>query len=304
MFIIAFLRAIKFSFQDVFRNFWLSLVTVTILILSLFIVNLLLTVRVITQSAIDSIKEKIDITLYMNTESTETDVMGLKTRIEALPLVKQVDYISQNDALDSFRKKNETNPEVLEALRELNMNPLTPTLVVKPRNVDQYDDLVVNLDRLNTNIVDSKNSDNPKLMLEKINKVAEKVNEVGLFVSFIFVVITILVVYNTIRVNIYTHNREIKVMRLVGASNWFIRAPFLISGIIYAFFGLMITMGLFFPFLTLLHPYLKTFFAGYNLDITQFFKNGWFMIFGLQFFAASLINVIASLIAVRKYSNI
>lgn len=304
MFIIAFLRAIKFSFQDVFRNFWLSLVTVTILVLSLFIVNLLITVRVITQSAIDSIKDKIDITLYLKSGSSETEMMALKTKIEALPLVKQVAFISQDEALASFRQKNETNPEVIEALRELNKNPLTPTLVVKPSNVAQYDDLVVNLDRLNTNIVDSKNSDNPKTMLDKINRIAGKINEVGLMVSLIFVAITILVVYNTIRVNIYTHNKEIKVMRLVGASNWFIRAPFLISGVIYAFFGLLITAGLFFPFLTLLHPYLKTFFAGYNLDIIQFFRANWILIFGLQFVASSLINIVASLIAVRKYSKI
>lgn len=304
MFIIAFFRAIKFSFQDVFRNFWLSLVTVTILVLSLFIVNLLITVRVITESAIDSIRDKIDITLYMKSDSSETEVMDLKTKIEVLPLVKQVSYISQDEALSSFRQKNETNPEVLEALRELNKNPLTPTLVVKPKDVDRYDDLVVNLDRLNTDIIDSKNSDNPKTMLDKINRIAGKVNEVGMIISLVFVVITILVVYNTIRVNIYTHNREIKVMRLVGASNWFIRAPFLFSGIIYAFFGLVVTAGLFFPFLTLLHPYLKTFFAGYNLDIIQFFKTNWFLIFGLQFIVSSLINIVASLIAVRKYSKI
>jgi cell division transport system permease protein len=302
--ILALFRAIKFSVQDVFRNFWLSLVTITIMVLSLFIVNLLITVRVITNSAIDSIKDKIDITLYMKNNSTETDIGSLKTRVEALPLVKQVDYVSQAQALDQFRQKNQANPDVLQALRELNNNPLTPTLIVKPRDVTQYDDLVVSLDQLNSTIIDSKNADNPKLMLDKINRVASKINEVGMIVSLIFIAITILVVYNTIRINIFTHNREIKVMRLVGASNWFIRAPFIFSGIIYSLFGLAITLALFFPFLTLLHPYLKTFFAGYNLDIIQYFQLNYLRIFGFQLLAACLINIIASVIAVRKYSKI
>lgn len=304
MFILAFFRAIKFSVQDVFRNFWLTLVTVTIMVLSLFIVNLLITVRVITNSAIDSIKEKIDITLYMKNDASETDIEALKTRVESLPLVKKVDFVSQAEALDSFRKKNEANPDVLQALRELNNNPLTPALVVKPRDVNQYDDLVSSIDRLDTTMIDSRNADNPKMMLSKINRVAFKINEVGMIISLIFIAITILVVYNTIRINIFTHNREIKVMRLVGASNWFIRAPFIFSGILYSIFGLVITLGLFFPFLTLLHPYLKTFFAGYNLDIIQYFRYNYLLIFGTQLAASSLINILASVIAVRKYSKV
>lgn len=304
MFILAFLRAIKFSFQDVFRNFWLSLVTVMILVLSLFIVNLLLAVRVITNSAIGSIKDKIDITLYIKNGTPESDIVALKNQVAGLERVKDVGYVSQIEALDLFRQKNTTNPEVLQSLRELDKNPLTAALVVKPRNVTQYDDLVVDLDRLNSAIVESKNSDNPKAMLAKINKIAAKVNEVGMIISFIFIVITLLVVYNSIRVNIYTHIKEIKVMRLVGASNWFIRAPFIISGLIYSVLGLVIAALLFYPFLTLLQPYLETFFSGYTLNIVQYFARHLGLFAGLEFAGFGLINVLASVIAVQKYSKV
>lgn len=304
MFILSFLRAIKFSFQDIFRNFWLSLVTVMILVLSLFIVNLLLAVRVITNSAIGSIKDKIDITLYIKNGTPESDIVALKNQVAGLDRVKNVGYVSQLEALDSFRQKNTTNPEVLQSLRELDKNPLTAALVIKPRNVIQYDDLIVDLDRLNSPIVDSKNSDNPKVMLSKINKIAAKVNEVGMIISFIFIVITLLVVYNSIRVNIYTHNKEIKVMRLVGASNWFIRAPFIISGIIYTVLGLIVTAILFYPFLTLLQPYLETFFSGYTLNIIEYFSRHFLAFTGLEFALFGLINVVASLVAVQKYTRI
>ncbi|MEI8361163.1 MAG: permease-like cell division protein FtsX [bacterium] len=304
MFLLSFFRAIKFSFQDIFRNFWLSLVTVLILVLSLFIVNLLLAVQVITNSAISSIKDKIDITLYVKNGTPESDVIGLKNQVSGLERVKDVIYVSQIEALNLFRQKNTTNPEVLQSLRELDNNPLTAALVVKPRDVAQYDDLVIDLDRLNSPIVDSKNSDNPKVMLDKINKIAIKVNEVGMIISIIFIIITLLVVYNSVRVNIYTHNREIKVMRLVGASNWFIRAPFIISGLMYTILGLGITMIIFYPFLSLLQPYLETFFSGYTLNIIQYFSKHLLLFSGLEFAGFGMINVLASLVAVQKYSKV
>jgi cell division transport system permease protein len=215
-----------------------------------------------------------------------------------------VTYVSQLEALDLFRQKNTTNPEVLQSLRELDKNPLTAALVVKPRNVAQYDDLVVDLDRLNSQLVDSKNTDNPKAMLDKINRIAVKVNEVGMAISLVFIIITLLVVYNSIRVNIYTHNKEIKVMRLVGASNWFIRAPFIFSGIFYSLFGLLVTIMLFYPFLTLLQPYLETFFSGYSLNIVSYFARHFWLFSGLELGGFALINVLASLVAVQKYSRI
>ncbi|KKR20419.1 MAG: Cell division protein [Parcubacteria group bacterium GW2011_GWE2_39_37] len=304
MFIISFFRAIKFSIQDIFRNFWLSLVTVVILVLALFLINVLLSVQIITKSAINSIKEKIDINLYVKSDATENQIIALKTEISNLDKVKNATYISKAEALESFKDSHRNNPEILQALRELNKNPLNATIVIKPKNIEQYEELTNELDQINNDIIESKNFDNPKTMLAKINTITGKINEVGLAVSLIFVLVTILVVYNSIRVTIYTHQREIKVMRLVGATNWFIRAPFLISSVFYTLIGLSITMAIFYPFLTILQPYLEAFFAGYNFNILSYFNKNFLLIFGAEFVVAVAINMIASLIAVRKYTKI
>lgn len=304
MFILSSLRAIKFSLQDIIRNFWLSLVTVIILILALFSVNLLLTVHVVSQKAIDSIKEKVDVNLYLKNDSPEDKILALKARVSNLDGVKSVDYISKSQALEAFKGKHRNNPEVLQALRELNKNPLTPILIIKPKNIDNYDDLTNNLTKIDDEIIESRNFDNPKLMLGKIDSIANRVNEAGMFVSLVFIVVTILVVYNSIRVAIYTHQREIQIMRLVGASNWFIRSPYIISSLIYTLFGTAAVILIFYLFLGVLQPYLEAFFSGYDFNLIKYFNDNFIAIFSLEFLGAAFINILASLVAVRKYSKI
>jgi len=301
---IAFLRAIKFSIQDIARNFWLSLVTVIILVLALSLVNILLTVQVVTQSAINSLKEKIDVTLDLKSLAQESEILALKSQVSNLDKVKSVEYTSKTQAIETFRKAHENDPDILQALRELNTNPLTASLIIKPKNIDQYDALITDLNKIDSPIIDSRNFDNPKSMLDKINIITEKITQIGVAVSLLFILITILVVYNSIRVTIYTHQKEIRVMRLVGASNWFIRAPFLISSIVYTIIGLAFTLLLLFPLLNLMQPYLEYFFNGYKLNLIDYFKVNFIMIFGTQFVVASLVNLFASFIAVRKYSRI
>lgn len=286
------------------RNIWLSLVTVTILVLAIFSINILFTVDAISNATISSIKEKIDINLYLNSEASKDQVMALKTRIGNMINVREVRYISKAEALESFKANHQNNPEILEALRELGKNPLTPSLVIKPNDIGQYDSLITNLNKIDDDIIESRNFDDHKLILGKINNISKKINKVGLIVSLIFIFTTILVVYNAIRVAIYTHRKEIIIMKLVGASNWFIRLPFLISGATYALIGILLTIAIFIPLLGLLQPYLEIFFIDYNFNILTYFNDNFIKIFGFEFLAAALINVLASLIAVGKYSKV
>ena len=297
-------RVIKFSLQDIGRNIWLSLVTIIILILALFTVNMLLVVKVIGETAVDAVKETIDINLFIKSEATEDQVLTLRTKVSNLDEVKEVRYVSKTEALEAFRENYADSPELLESLREIGTNPLTPSLVIRPNSLDEFDNLINKINAFDDEIIDSRNFTNYKTILDKINSITEKVSKAGLFLAGIFLLITILVVYNSVRVAIYTHRREITIMRLVGASKSFIQMPFLLSGVIYTLVGIAAIMGLFYPFLTLLQPYLETFFVGYNVDLIQYFYGQAHIIFGAQFVVVALVNIIASHLAVRKYSNI
>ncbi|MDD4412656.1 MAG: permease-like cell division protein FtsX [Patescibacteria group bacterium] len=297
-------RIIKFSFQDIFRNIWLSVVTIMILILTLFSVNLLLAVKAISAAAVDTIKNKIDISLYLKTDAPIEKVTALKTKLLNLPNVGEVIYVSQEEALMKFQEANRKDPKIAQALRELTKNPLAPSLIIRPKSAEDFEPLIGELNRVDDAIIESRDFDNYKIMLEKIDAITKKVSEAGLLVSAIFILITLMVIYNTSRVAIYTHRNEIGIMRLVGASNTFIKAPFLISSMIYTLFSLTVVVVSFYLFLNLLQPYLETFFSGYNFNILAYFSNNFARIFGFEFFVAAAVNLLASWLAVSKYSNV
>ncbi len=272
--------------------------------LTLFSINTLITVEVISKAAITAVKEKVDINIFIKSGAEEKDILVLKSNLSNIPEVKEVKYISKAEALEDFKAKHKDDPEILESLRELAKNPLSPTLIIKPKNVSQYDGLIEKLNKINEPIIESKNFDDNKALLEKVNYITNKVNQVGIGVSLIFVIITIMVVFNAIRVVIYTHRREIKIMRLVGASKWFIRLPYIFSSVIYTFVGVVLIMAIFYPFLTVLQPYLEAFFVGYNINIIDFFNSHFLQIFGTQFAFGAVLNILASLVAIRKYSKV
>jgi cell division transport system permease protein len=125
-----------------------------------------------------------------------------------------------------------------------------------------------------------------------------------MFLIIIFVLTSILVAYNAIRVAIYTHRQEIEIMRLVGASNCFIYTPYLVSAFVYALVATSSIVLVFYPFLSIMQPYLEVFFTGYSVNILTYYVNNFASIFGLQFMIVFAITTFASLLAARKYAKI
>ncbi len=298
------IRIIKFSLQDISRNIWLTIATVTILVLALLSVNTLLTVEVLSRHAIEAVKEKVDISLYLKADASEEQVTSLKTQITQMSKVKKVMYTSKADALRYFREKNKDKPEVLTALRELGRNPLSPSLIIVPNNVDEAPQLINEIKQIDSEVIESRDFADNTMILEKINDITKKISEIGLFIISIFLFTSMLVAYNSIKVAIYTHRREIEIMRLVGASNKFIYLPFVLSAIIYAFLSVVLIVILFYPFLGILQPYLEVFFMDYNINIIDYFINNFWIIFGLQFLAVSAISVLSSWLAIRRYAKV
>lgn len=301
---ISLFRALKFSLQDISRNIWLSIITITILVLTMFSINSLILTRAVSSSAVEAVKEKVDLSLYLKPESLESEIFSLQLKINEMERVSGVQYISRQEALDFFRDKNKNNPEILQALLELGKNPLSPSLVISPQRPSVVPELIEELRALDSNIIESRDFNDNRLLLEKINNITRRIDEVGLFIIAIFIITSLLVIYNSIKVAIYTHKKEIEIMRLVGASNSFIYSPFLLSSIIYTFLAVVLIILISFPLLIILQPYLEIFFVGYNINVVNYFVDNFWLIFGTQFLVISFINIFASYIAVRKYAKV
>ncbi len=302
--LLSLIRALKFSLQDISRNVWLSIVTITILLLAMFSINTLILTRAISDNAVRAVKEKVDLSLYLKSEALESKIFELKLKVNALDRVKSVRYISKQEALDSFREKNKNNPEILQALFELGKNPLSPSLIISPSEVDVVPDLIEELKSLDSNIIESRDFADNRMILEKIDNITKRIDDVGIFIIIVFIITSLLVIYNSIKVAVYTHKKEIEIMRLVGASNNFIYLPFLLSSIIYTLVASLIIISITFPLLGILQPYLEVFFVDYSINVISYFVNNFWSIFGWQFLGITLINVLASYLAVKKYAKV
>ncbi len=298
-------RIFIFAWQSFWRNIWLSVVTITIIVLTFVSINFLIVVNIITDAAIDIIKSKVDISLYFKPDITEPQVLEVQTYLSSLTQIKEINYVSQQEALEKFRQKHQEDSVIIESLEELESNPIGATLQVKAKNIDDYPTIieVLNNSKYNDLIAD-KNFDDHKIYIDKIKNVSDNFGKIGLFASLVFIFIALLIVFNTIRVAIYTHRQEIGVMKLVGATNWFIRSPFLLEAIFYGFISCILAIIVVYPLLNLIQPYLNNFFLTEEFNIIDHFNQDFWKIFGLELLIAIFLNIISSSIAIRKYLKV
>jgi len=298
-------RTIKFALQGFWRNIWLTIVTVVILVLTLFTLSVVGGINVIGNAAIKSIQEKIDVSVYFKPEVKEDQVLNVNYRLTNMSQVKEVQYISEDKALEKFKEKHKDDLVILESLEELAENPLGATLIVKANNINDYQSILTFLEEPDySSLIQDVNYQDNQTVISQLSNITKKVQKVGIIISSIFIVITIMIVFNTIRITIYTHREEIGIMKLVGATNWFVRAPFLLESFLYGVFAALICVAIIYPVINMLSPQLSNFFEGYNLNLMLYFKQHFWNILGLQLGFAVFLSMISSAVAVGKYLKV
>ncbi|MFZ2681967.1 MAG: permease-like cell division protein FtsX [Patescibacteria group bacterium] len=300
------LRLLKFAGQSIARNFWLSFVTTTVLLLMLLTVNMLIVMNVLADASIKSIQDSVQVEVYFNAGTSEDIEKSVHGYLSALPEVKDVAVVSAEDSLAAFRAFNENNPEVLAALDEVGGNPIGDSLLISAHNPDDFEFILAALDSSPeyAPFIKEKNFADHQIVIDKLSHFSDQVRWIGLALAAFFALISVLIVFNTIRVAIYVHRDEIAVMKLVGAQDWFVRGPFLLEAIAYSAAATLIMAAASMGSLRLLQPHITTFFEGVNVDLVAFYwSNGW-LIFGAQFLALSALSMITTMFAMRKYLKI
>lgn len=307
MFAVEFIRVIKFALQSIFRNFWLSVVTVIIIILALFSISFLLIFNLLAQHTMAVVENKTNIYIDLTSKATPEQAQTLISELKKLPAIKEAKFITPEETLEQFKNRHSADALMVESLDALRENPFQGSILI---NVNNIADFPVILNELSKQEyaeyleIEDKEFTDSKLLIEKISEYSKKIQRAGLIISLIFILISVLVVFNTIQVGIYTHREEIGIMRLVGASNSFIRSPFLIEGVFYSFISIIILMILIYPFLIFAQPYVDSFLKEYSINLVSEVNNNFFLIFGAQFLVAVVITILSSLIAVRRYIKV
>ena len=304
MFLITLYRIIKFAFQNFARNVWLSLVTITIIVLTLFSINLLLFLNVLGNEAISQAHNKINIKLYFNSDVTAEEVGAVENWLIGKEEVAEVKFVDRDEGLGKFVQEEEGDSVIKESLEILEGNPLGHSLLVQAVDINEYPEIINLIDNSEyKNLFKDKYLLDYEMFIGKISSMSEQARKISLGISIVFSLIVIMVVLNTIRIAIYTHGEEIGIMKLVGAPNWFIRAPFLVEGLLYAWIATIIITVIMFPVLGFAQPYIGKFFGG-SFSLAAYYASNLGSIVFWQLAGASLVNIFASSIAIGKYLRV
>ncbi|MEQ1499778.1 MAG: permease-like cell division protein FtsX [Parcubacteria group bacterium] len=302
-------RVIRSGFFSFWRNGFVSLSSILVMTVTLFVIGSTIFSGVILGSTLDQIKDKVDINVYFVTNADESDILAMKKSLENLPeVLSPVVYVSREDALNDFKKRHENDEYTLQALDELGENPLGATLNIKAKDPSQYESIAKFLNAKsalsteNGGLIDKVNYYQNRETIERLSSIINSANRLGLIITILLIVISVLITFNTLRLVIYMSRDEIQVMRLVGASTSYIRGPFFIAGAIYGFVSAVITLVLFYPITLWLGKTTQGFFVG--LNIFNYYTSHFGQIFLIIVGSGVIIGSFSSYLAVRKYLKV
>lgn len=297
---VTFLRILKSGWQTFARNYWLSTATVSVMILALLVISGVSLFNVMTQAVISNLENRVDISVYFNRDTDESKILSIREELVGLEQIKNIDYVSQEQALKSFREKHADNEVLLQSLQELEQNPLEPSLNIKAHYASQYESIAnyLNQDRFQ-GLISKVNYNQNKDIIEKLTNFTGSIEKGGLIISLFLAFIAILVTFNTMRLTMFTWRDEISVMRFVGASNWYVRGPFIVVGVIYGIAAGLTTLILLFPALYLVSPYVTKFLP--EIDLLYFYQMNFWEFALLVILIGIFLGGVSSFIAVRRY---
>jgi len=297
-----FFRVFNFALTDFNRNKGVTIATIFVLVVIIMLATWLFIFQGLTGFLISQVQDKIDVTAYFKEGTFEEDILKVKSEILVMsPNIKEVEYVSQDKALEIFAENHQDSEVISKALEEVGSNPFLPSLnittsgdpaeyeeIANILQTDQYADLVDNVD-----FYEKKDT------IEKVYAITKNINIGGLILTAILVIISVLVVFNTTKLAVDSSKDEIGTMKLVGASNWFIRGPFIIQGAIYGIIAFVISMALSAASAYALSSKIAFILPGFSL--AEFFtSNIWIFILIQLAFGAGL-GMLTSYVAVRKY---
>jgi len=295
-------RVIKSGWVSFWRNKWLSSAAISMMALAILGLSGLVLTNVLIDSLSRNLEDKIDISVYFKLSAKEADILDLRSNLIKLPEVRNIEYISTDEALEKFREKHQDNSVLMQSLDELDSNPLEASLNIKAQQASQYESIAGFFNQGDyTQIIDKINYLENKAVISRLTAITGGIRRVGLIILLVLALLAVLVSFNTIRLTIYSARKEIRVMKLVGASNWFVRGPFIIEGALYGVIAAFISLLILYPLVWYISPKLTGYLPG--TDLFYFYQSNFIILFLLQILAGVALGTASSLVAIRRYLN-
>ena len=298
-------RIARYGLIGFIRNGFVSLAAVLIMTITLFVLASVVIFGAALQSTLEQLTENVDVTVYFLADAPEKDVMDIKTSLEALPEVALVTYTTSEEAFAAFRERHKNDRLTIQALDELEDNPLGASLGVRAKQTSQYESIAAFLESrqaLGDSVgasIDKVNFSQNKAAIDRLTTIIQTSERVGYVVALILALSSLLIAFNTIRLAIYTARDEIGVMNLVGAGHWYVRGPFMVAGILYGVVSGLLVLLFLYPITLWLGPGSERFLGTFN--VFTYYTSSFFLLFLIIMGSGVALGALYSYLAVRRY---
>lgn len=303
--VITFSRIITTGLVNFVRNAWLAIAAIAVMVVTLTVVLFSLITSATFNHTIKLITDKIDVSVYLKDGIADEQRETLLQEITALPNVERVKYVSKDEVLQKYLADNANNPELLSAVSQTD-NPLPATIQIKPRDLGKLDDIKHYLSEKDVAALQSDEpsySGDRKEAIDNITRATNILQRAGVIIVLVFAIISVLIIFNTIQMAIFNRRDELTIMRLLGASTWYIRGPFVVESIVYGVISALISVFLIHSLFVAASSTLQATSLGL-LDINysaEYFKHHFWLLLATQLAVGILIGAASSVIATKRY---
>lgn len=287
------------------RNAWLGMAAIAVMVITLTIILFSIIANATFANTVQSITDRIDVSVYLKDSVSAKQRENLISQIKGLENVKEVSFVSKDQALEAYRAQNAGNSDLLQAINQTD-NPLPASLQIKPRDPNKIEAIRTFLEKKEIKELQSDEtsySGDRKAAIDKITSATSFFRKAGVVGVVVFAIISMLIIFNTIQMAIFNRRDELTIMRLLGASTNFIRGPFIVESILYGVVSGVLSLVIIHTIFTIAARTFEASSLGL-LDIdysNKYFAGHYWLFLALQLGVGMLIGATSSLIATRRY---
>ena len=229
------IRTLEYFVREVFlslkRNNWMSVASVGTVAVSLFIFGMFLMLVLNMNKMAESLESQVQINVYLEEGTTSSEIRSLEAELNDMQGVEQVTFVSKDEAMERFKERLGDQSSILDALDDTNPLP------------DGFEVMITQPELVETaakNIEQHKNVESAKYgqdVMEHLFDITRLIRFFGLVLMLFLAGATLFIISNTIRLTVFARRKEIAIMKYVGATDWFIRWPFMMEGMVLGLFG-------------------------------------------------------------------
>lgn len=303
--VLTFVRMCRYGINNFTRNAWLTVAATGVMTITLFVIFTSFAARNVLQDTVTQIRDHVSMSIYVKPDTSDADAKQITKDLSQLSSVVAVTYTSSSQVRTQFAQQNANDNAALNALNQAT-NEFPGTFNIKVKDINNTSQLsnFVSTNSLMKQDIDPSHAPSfagdSRHAIETIGRAVDFTQKVGIIASIVFVVMSTLIIFNTIRMAIFNRREEINMMILIGAEKSFIRGPFIVEAVVYGFFAALLATGLGMGLLYAAEPALASYQVNIQPTVNMMTLYVGFVLLAMILIGA-VIGVISSLMATRRH---